>query len=242
VNQRNFVDDMEAANTFSQASMFADNRDEQIRELLASRKPGLVYTWDVDERAWIINIARLHAPYWFDLDPTYGAGGLWEGLPHPLHKSDISPVVDDVREADACHLPHHGNQSLRSIMFDPPFVVGRYESMRDLWTFYARALTEFYRILRPKGVLVFKCQDTVDAGRNYMSHAAIIDMAEKIGFYHKDLFVLARAHALIFPNVRPDNQQHGRKTHCFYLVFVKETRPDKTKIGQVDQILRAIKC
>ena len=124
--------------------------------------------------------------------------------------------------------------SLDNIVFDPPFVggsrkdgkpgiiktrFGYYNNVPKLWDFYRKSLDEFYRILRDDGILVFKCQDTVESGKQYLSHIEIIAHACKIGFYPIDLFVLTARNVLISPNMI--NQQHARKTHSYFLVFKK---------------------
>lgn len=41
--------------------------------------------------------------------------------------------------------------------------------INDLWEWYDKCLIEFYRILKTKGKLIFKCQDTVSSGKNHFS-------------------------------------------------------------------------
>jgi len=196
-----------------------------------------------DEREIIRWIMLLHndgQP--FDLDPTYSTGRFWEGLPEPRLKMDIAPQAPGVIQADARALPlESGN--VGSIMFDPPFVVAPsarpgiirerfscYLNVPALWAFYRGALVEFWRVLRPGGVVAFKCQDTVSGGINYMTHAAVIAMAQEIGYYVKDLFILARRNVLWSPNMA--NQQHARKTHSYFIVLVRgdERRAAKSMI------------
>jgi hypothetical protein len=168
----------------------------------------------------------------FDLDPTYSVGRFWEGLPKPKYKFDINPQIDGVEKRDARNTELPAG-SVKSIMFDPPFVVAPspapgiirdrfscYANVKELWKFYDEALQEFYRILSPAGLVVVKCQDIVSGGKQHLSHVAIINMAERIGFYSKDLFILYRKSVLWSPNM--ENQQHARKFHSYFLVFVKK--------------------
>ncbi len=69
------------------------------------------------------------------------------------------------------------------------------------------------------GLLVFKCQDTVSGGKQYLSHVEIVRMAQDIGYEADDLFVLARRNVIWSDNMK--NQQHARKTHSYFLVFKK---------------------
>jgi len=123
-------------------------------------------------------------------------------------------------------------------MFDPPFVVSgtptvntgkirdrfsSFATVASLYQFYGAALLEFQRVLRPGGVIAFKCQDMVSSNRQHLSHVAIVNGALKIGLRVEDLFVLVRTTMMFSPNMA--NQQHARKRHCYYLVFRKEGKP-----------------
>jgi hypothetical protein len=198
-----------------------------------------------DETEIIEDILRLHIESGqIDLDPTYSTGNFYKKLRiKPKHKYDICPQVEGVLQSDCRKLPF-GADELDSIMFDPPFVVGShnegfktgiikdrfsyYKNIPELWQFYSDAMKEFYRILAPNGVLVFKCQDTIDSSKQYLSHVYIINEAVRIGFYCKDLFVYC------VRNRMTDNreQQHARKYHSYYLVFKKT----KTKIEYVRRL------
>lgn len=183
----------------------------------------------------IRHIARLNldgAP--FHLDPTYSKGVFWRGLPQPLLKYDKYPQDADVLQGDARCLPLP-DQSVSSIMFDPPFVAkntttrvpngkiemrfGGYATVAELWQFYRDALVEFRRLLQPSGVLVFKCQDMVSGGKQHWSHCEIWRMATSMGYSAKDLYIKHNPRVLWSPNMA--SQQHARRTHSYFWVFVK---------------------
>lgn len=85
---------------------------------------------------------------------------------------------------------------------------------------YFSAGCEAYRVLRPKGILIVKCQDEVSGGKQWLTHVEIINEYEKIGYYTKDLFVVVRTNR---PGVsRIKKQVHARKNHSYFLVFVKK--------------------
>jgi hypothetical protein len=125
--------------------------------------------------------------------------------------------------------------AVTSIMFDPPFIPGATKRPRtgiltkrfgwlrtvnDLWEFYGESLAHFSEILRPDGVLFFKCQDVVSSGKQWWSHIEIVKMAEAKGFVLEDLFILTAKSRLQDP--RWKTQRHARKFHCYFLVFIKQ--------------------
>ena len=182
---------------------------------------------------WIID---LYVPEGqFHLDPTYSKGQFYKGtIPQPKIKSDLYPKADDIIKADAADLPFDNN-SISSIMFDPPFLAGYYKDkptgimgkrfhgfrkMEDCWAWYDKCLIEAHRILKKKGVLVFKCQDTISSGKQFWSHTYIQNKAEKLGFYQKDLFILLAKSRMVGHNHKI--QKHSRKFHSYFIVLIKK--------------------
>jgi hypothetical protein len=188
-----------------------------------------------NESAIIAAIIKLYnADQPFAVDATYSTGRMWTKLPQPLMRFDLYPQGDDVQQADARALPL-ADSSVGSVMFDPPFVMKDtttrvpngiiecrftgYKNAADLWGMYGAALTEFYRVLTPGGIVAFKCQDVVSSGKQWWSHIKVYEMATALGFVGRDLFVLGRKSVMWSPNMR--NQKHARKNHCYYWVFEK---------------------
>jgi hypothetical protein len=179
----------------------------------------------------------------FELDPTYSKGAFYRGsVPAPKWKYDLYPEPG-VKRADCRHLPFKAG-AVGSIVFDPPMMFGahgtnnpnnkvvrgyscpttlnnrftQFASFEELQAMYTSALDEFSRILKPKGLLVFKCQDFTDK-RTTMTHVLVYNWAERRGFYAKDLIIrtvsAGRAYnpALV--------QRHARKFHSYFWCFVK---------------------
>jgi hypothetical protein len=189
----------------------------------------------------IKNIMSLYSIERFDLDCTYSIGQFWKVLPQPKYKSDLVPQTPDTIQANSTNLPFENN-SMKSIMFDPPFVIAGktykdnakgssiiakrfcgYENFNELKTHYYGTIKESYRLLQDGGILVLKCQDTVSSGKNHFSHCIAMDMAIKIGFYPKDLFILIAKHRLnSFNGGKWKNQFHARKYHSYFWVFQKQ--------------------
>lgn len=53
-----------------------------------------------------------------------------------------------------------------------------------------------------------------------MSHVFIINEAEKLGFYTRDMFILVKKNRLM-AQWQIDNQKNARKFHSYFLVFEK---------------------
>ena len=190
---------------------------------------------------WIL---QLHVPKGkIDCDPTYSIGNFYKntGIESPLYKFDINPQIDGVEYGDSRDLPL-GDSSINCIMFDPPFLAttgksltenndnniinkrfGVYPSELELHQFYVDSLKEAYRVLESKGILIFKCQDKISSGKQYMSHCFIHDEAVKIGFYPKDMFVLLAKNRLV-ADWQLKNQKNARKFHSYFWVFEKTNK------------------
>jgi len=190
--------------------------------------------YDQDEILRSISILH-NAGNPFECDPTYSKGVFYRNFPEPRLKFDLVPQLPEVRQADCRALPLAG-ASVQSIMFDPPFVMSGdthkeiktgkimdrfscFQNYKELTALYYPAIFEMYRILKPGGLLVFKCQDSVSSGQQYMTHIDTTTWAQEAGFYAKDLFILINSNLLMGPFWK--NQQHARKAHSYFLVFRK---------------------
>ena len=195
-----------------------------------------------DQHQIIKDILKLHCTTDIELDATYSTGNFYKkGIKEPKHKFDIDPRKEGVVQADARNLPIE-SESISTIMYDPPFLstrgksladgakkesnktvrrFGWYPTEKELFDFYKDSLKEAYRILKKGGILIVKLQDKVSSGKQYMSHVYVINMAEKLGFYTKDLFVLLAKNRMT-PQWQIDNQRHSRKYHSYFLVFQKK--------------------
>lgn len=184
---------------------------------------------------WII---QLYVPYGrFDVDPTYSIGNFYRSLPKPEFCFDIWPRADGVAQADCRALPF-SDESIASIILDLPFLATTGKSLStgkgniinrrfsvcsseaELVDLYRDAIREAYRMLKRKGILVFKCQDKVSSGKQYMMHCLVHSMATALGFETLDLFVLLAKNRLVANWQR--NQKHARKYHSYFWVFRKK--------------------
>lgn len=178
-----------------------------------------------------------------DCDPTYSIGNFYKntGVDEPTYKFDIVPQVDGVEYGDSRKLSLE-DSSINCMMFDPPFLAttgksltenndnnfinkrfGVYPSEQELHQFYIDSLKEAYRVLKDKGILIFKCQDKISSGKQYMSHCFIHDEAVKLGFYPKDMFVLLAKNRIV-ADWQLKNQKNARKFHSYFWVFEKNNK------------------
>jgi len=195
----------------------------------------IIKTIGHEQDEMIKNIIDLHCDGQVDVDPTYSKGMFYDSglVPQPRYKFDLFPQTEDTVRCAAEALPFDDGQ-VGSIIFDPPFLVGYtkpnktgimgkrfggFRYIQDLWSWYDLCLPEFHRILKKKGKLVFKCQDTVSSGKQWLSHVHVINKAEECGFYTKDLFVLLAYNRMIGHNHA--NQKHARKFHSYFVIFEK---------------------
>lgn len=148
----------------------------------------LIKSTSYDQGEIIQNILKLHVPDGkIDCDPTFSTGAFYNaaGIEAPKLRFDIRPQVEGVVQADARSLPI-SDGSISCMMLDPPFLATRgaslsqgdgnrinrrfsvYPNEKSLHQCYADMLKEAYRILKPNGILIFKCQDKVSSGKQYL--------------------------------------------------------------------------
>ncbi len=178
-------------------------------------------------------------------DVTYGTGVFWKNV----DTSEYEFLPSDLKTGvDARHLPYEDSY-LDAFVLDPPYMEGLYrdatsklagggshDAFREYYSngqatsdktlkyhdkvidMYMTIGLEARRTLRDGGVFIVKCQDEVSANRQKLTHVELIFGYEQLGFYCKDLFVLTRTNK---PAVaRLIKQEHSRKNHSYFLVFV----------------------
>lgn len=191
-------------------------------------------------------ILGLHVPDGATIaDVTYGSGIFWKHVPSNKYKL----LATDLKTGtDCCALPYVDG-SIDCVVLDPPYMEGlfrRVESHMAGWgtysafrttysngrrtdggpkyhdavlSLYVKAAEEAHRVLRELGVLIVKCQDEVSANVQRLTHVELINECGRLGFYAKDLFVLVRPNRPAVSRLK--RQQHARKNHSYFLIFVK---------------------
>jgi hypothetical protein len=178
-------------------------------------------------------------------DVTWGKGVFWKHVPegrYVVHASDIQTGTD-------CRRVPYADASHDCVVLDPPYMEGLYRRTRyhmagsgnygafrrhysdgkrkdggpryhaAVLDLYFRAGKEAHRILKGDGILIVKCQDEVSANRQHLTHLEIVNEYARLGFYAKDLFVVVRRNRPAMSRVL--RQEHARKNHSYFLVFVK---------------------
>ena len=194
-------------------------------------------------------LMRLHVPPGATVaDVTWGKGVFWQKVPsdrYNLLASDLKTGVD-CRE-----LPYESG-SIDCVVLDPPYMEGLFRkstehmagggshaAFRENYSdgkarsggpkwhaavvdLYFQAGQEAHRVLRDEGVLIVKCQDEVSANRQWLTHIEIVNQYASYGFYCKDLFVVVRTNRPVVARLK--KQEHARKNHSYFLVFVKTSK------------------
>lgn len=178
-------------------------------------------------------------------DVTFGKGVFWKDVPkdrYVLHASDIQTGMD-------CRKLTYKDASHDCVVLDPPYMeglfrrtggqlagAGNYAAFREHYSngkatnggpkyhaavldLYFRAAKEAHRALRDGGILIVKCQDEVSANQQRLTHIEITNELDRIGFYAKDLFVVVRRNKPAVSRIL--HQEHARKNHSYFMVFVK---------------------
>lgn len=188
----------------------------------------------------IAEVAKLYARQHHKIaDLTYGKGVFWRQCPQlDVTGSDIVTVPE--RQYDFRCLPYE-DASFDIAVLDPPYIHSpgqhqtdhRYQNAETtkgldhdgIMRLYADGMAEAKRITRLNGQVWVKCKDQIASGIQRWDHIKIFQMAEDIGLYAKDLFLLEPTSQTT--DARWDIQLHARKRHSYLWVFTK-TREEAT--------------
>lgn len=169
---------------------------------------------------------------WFDLDPTFSKGYFYKNINVPALISDKNPYYDFVNKDDATELKLVADNSIKSIVFDPPFLFRNrksvnkdqisarftyFNSYEELLKMYDLSLGCFYKKLKKNGFVFFKCQDMSD-GKFFATHIEVVRMALAHNFVLKDIAI-----KVVKTKLQRDAKQQNclAKTHSYWLVLQK---------------------
>lgn len=158
-------------------------------------------------------------------DVTYGNGVFWRNV--DTTQFDFRPT-DIETGTDLRRLPYD-DHSIDLLVLDPPYMhyslgakasidqcyKGTLVSHESVMRLYTGGILEAARVLHQGGLILIKCQDEIESGRQHFSHAELLDLLDLLGFQTVDLFVLVQNGT---PTMRVDYQKTARKNHSYALV------------------------
>lgn len=171
-------------------------------------------------------------------DVTYSTGRFWKKTdlsPYTFLASDLEALSPSCNiQADFRELPY-ADESIDTVVFDPPYIHSpgkgfmseRYNGRRttdlasyaDIMKLYEDGIQEAERVLTNTGSLWVKCKDTLASEKQHWSHINIYEIATKLGFYARDLFVLVPPSPTAANSSRWARQLHARKIHSYLWIF-----------------------
>jgi hypothetical protein len=167
------------------------------------------------------------------IDMTYANGVFWKKVDitkYDLVTNDLfNPKAANHEDFRRLSFP---DKSFDAVVLDPPYfpthnkgkiMADSYHNMttnsrnpKQIMELYFAGYAEALRILKDGGVLIVKCQDQVDSGKQFWFHTKLMVHP---GFEAEDIFVLVVRSALMDP--RWKRQLHARKNHSYFLVLRK---------------------
>lgn len=154
-------------------------------------------------------------------------------VPEPKLLFDVSPKQDTIQKIEPFGKLPLEDEYINSIVIDLPFIIkpnvnsnsliynrfSGYKNTDELYRTYYHWLSEAYRVLKPNGIVVFKCQSTIDGGFQHNTEEFSFMSAQKLGFAAIDKFILAANKRMLRTgNVK---QSHARKYTSTFYVFQK---------------------
>jgi hypothetical protein len=169
-------------------------------------------------------------------DVTFGNGVFWRKIDRSAFQFFPSDIITCPKTAfDFRDLPYP-NDAFNVHVFDPPYkhnparTSSAESSYRNFQTtggmshsaiidLYRQGMREGLRILKDGGMMLVKCQDEIESGKQRLSHIEIWEIAtQELGMVVQDLFVLTPKTT---PIIEYRNQKHARKNHSYLWVFRK---------------------
>lgn len=210
-----------------EAEQTRDNSESHLGEAESS---SIVMTAKVGTNADLFSdILRLYIPDGSIVaDVTFGKGVFWRNVDTSKYVVKSSDLMDGI---DFRSLPY-GDGSMDAFVLDPPYMHDgktvhkalneNYRNSHEPTTshasvirLYCGGILEAARVLKKKGVIIVKCQDETEGGKQRLSHVELIHILILLGFEIVDQFVLVQERQ---PIMRHDYQKSARKNHSYALV------------------------
>lgn len=212
-------------------------RVREGRQRRKNRAPVTTVTFGTNDQL-IADVARLYLADGDTVaDVTYSSGRFWKRTDLSKYRflaSDLIPMASGVIAADFRALPYRDG-SVDALVFDPPYIHSpgngmlkdRYNgrattdmiTYADIMKLYEDGMAEAARVLRDGGQLWVKCKDTLASEKQRWSHITIFELADKLGLYARDLFLLVPPAPSSVTTGRWSRQIHARKVHSYLWIF-----------------------
>lgn len=129
------------------------------------------------------------------LDATWGKGNVWRGLPwYPDERLDIRPLPGITLQGDFRSMPDDWTKRFGWLLFDPPHDTERgknstyrerfvgdspdFQHAANIEHMFAPFLSEAYRVLVPRGIILAKIMDNTHRGRMQWMVKAFLNAVE----------------------------------------------------------------
>lgn len=187
-----------------------------------------------DDQSYILNsiLTLYNNGKPIDADLTYSKGEFYRHVAPPIYKYDKFPLkgiegVHDLTETDTL------SNIYNSIIFDLPYNIQtgasegigkikkrftHFSSLQELYEVNREMLVRAHRLLKEKGLLIIKTQDTCYANQQVWVRQFVENEAARLEFRKLDEFVLIRQGVM---GNRGNEQHHARRQHSYFLVFQK---------------------
>lgn len=162
-------------------------------------------------------------------------------LEQPKYKFDLYPQTEDTKKLETEGVIPLDDNSVSSIMFDPPFIIHGGSEIKDtsrtvnrfsgyvnreaLYRSYYLWIKECYRVLKPDGILILKHQDCISSQCFMTSVEYSWLVADSVGFNTVDSFTLL-AKSRIKGKIK--QQLHARRYDSVFKVL-KKTKSYKSR-------------
>lgn len=168
-------------------------------------------------------------------DVTAGRLAFWSKVDltqYVFHPTDIIPSDLDPLGTDFRDLPYE-DASIDTLVLDPPYMHGGAtikKSLNDCYQnkntghesvirLYAGGILEAARVLKKRALIIVKCQDETESGKQCFSHVELIQLLTMLGFEVIDLFILQQTSIPLMRKTTPQKSARKNHSHCLVARF-----------------------